>query len=75
MSDASTPIGPLTQKVLEYAGTIERTVPAAKDAAFTDAAWAPLASLFATDSFERASVMLRTDRSFTQACRLDVRCW
>src|SRR4029453_5965111 len=56
MSDASTPIGPPPQKVLEFAGTIERTVPAAKDAAFTDAAWAPLASLFATAVFERIGI-------------------
>jgi hypothetical protein len=55
-SDASTQTGPLTQKVLEFAGTIERTVPAAKDAAFTDAAWAPLASLVATEEFERIGI-------------------
>jgi limonene-1,2-epoxide hydrolase len=55
-TDARTPTGPLTQKVLEYAGTIERTVPAAKDDGFTDAAWAPLASLVATDVFERVGI-------------------
>jgi hypothetical protein len=54
--DATTQTGPLTQKVLEFAGTIERTVPAAKDAAFTDAAWAPLAGLVATDEFERIGI-------------------
>ena len=56
MSNATTPTGPLGQRVLEFAEIIERTVPAAKDAAFADAAWAPLASLVATDEFERIGI-------------------
>ena len=59
-TDTSTQSKPLTQKVLEFAGTIERTVPTAKDAAFTDAAWAPLASLVATDEFERVGIWRET---------------
>ena len=55
-TDASTQVGPLTQKVLEFAGTIERTVPTAKVAALTDDAWAPLAALVATDVFERVGI-------------------
>jgi hypothetical protein len=56
MSEATTQTGPLTEKVREFTGIIERTVPAAKGAAFTDAAWAPLIGLVATDEFERIGI-------------------
>ena len=44
-NQAAHPEGPRVRR------TIERTVPTAIDAAFTDAACAPLASLVATDEF------------------------
>jgi hypothetical protein len=41
--------GPLTRKVLEYAQTMKRLVPALE----TPADWAPLATFVAVDEFER----------------------
>jgi hypothetical protein len=51
---------PLTEKVLAFTGTIERTVPAAKESGFTEAAWASLADLVATDEFERIGIWRET---------------
>ena len=56
MNDATTKTGPLTDKVLEFTGIIERTVPAAKEAGFADAAWAPLEAMVATEAFERIGI-------------------
>ena len=54
--DATTKPGPLTERVLEFTGTVERTVPLAKESGFTESAWAPLEGLVATDEFERIGI-------------------
>ena len=54
--DATAKPGPLTERVLEFTGTVERTVPLAKESGFTESAWAPLAGLVATDEFERIGI-------------------
>ncbi len=48
--------GSLSDKVLEIAGIIERLVPSAKEPGFSEADWAPLAELFATDEFQRVGI-------------------
>jgi hypothetical protein len=54
--DGTTKPGPLTERVLEFTGTVERTVPLAKESGFTKSAWAPLEGLVATDEFERIGI-------------------
>jgi hypothetical protein len=60
MNDPATNPGTLTQKVLQFTGTIERTVPAAKESGFTEDAWSPLTDLVATDEFERIGIWRET---------------
>ena len=49
-------VGPLTKKVLEFTGLIERTVGTTGDATVTEAAWKPLDALVATEAFERIGI-------------------
>lgn len=52
-TDRAAVTGALSLKVLQYGDAIERTVKAAKEPGFTEAGWADVESLLATDTFER----------------------
>ena len=53
MAKARAAAGPLAEKVFQYTDLIESTVKAAKQPGFTEAGWAGLEALIATDRFER----------------------
>ena len=48
--------GTLSGKVMQFARIVERLVPKAKEPGFTEADWAPLTELVATEEFERVGI-------------------